>query len=391
MQEPIYLDNHATTQVDERVIKKMLPYFNDHYGNPSGINSIYGQNALSAVKKSRETIAKILGCKKENEIIFTSGATESNNLSIIGLFKKLSTTKGKHIISTQIEHPSVLNPLNYLQKSENAEISLISVDKRGTINLKELESAIRKDTILISVMFANNEIGTLQPIKKIGEIAKNNNIIFHTDAAQAVGHCEIDVYKMNIDLLSLSGHKFYGPKGIGALFIRSFSPRVAIEPIFYGGEQERNLRSGTLNVPGIVGLAEALKISIKEHKAENKKNYNITNIIMKKLKKEFPDIKFNGNLDNKLAHNLNITIHGVEAKALIHLLKDKLSFSDSSACSTINVKPSHVLKAIGLSDEETFQTIRLGVGRFINKTDAEKISYELILGIKYIKENITFF
>lgn len=361
MEMPIYLDHNATTPVDRRVLEKMLPYFCEIYGNAASIDHLHGVHAKDAVNSARENIAKGLGCRKESEIVFTSGATESNNLALIGAFRRFRD-KGNHVISTAIEHPAVLDTLKYLQ-SEGAEITLLPVDSDGLVDLETLEKAIKQETILISVMFANNEIGTIQPIKEIGALAKSKGIIFHTDAAQAVGHEKINVYDMNIDLLSFSAHKFYGPKGIGGLFVRSYSPLIKLSSISFGGGHEKGMRSGTLNVPGIVGMAEALLLANNEMMKENCLLKEATNLICQQLQLAFPDIKLNGHPQNRLAHNLSLTIPGVEAKALIHRLKNKLSFSAGSACSTIKVEPSHVLKAIGLSDDKTFQTIRLGLGR----------------------------
>lgn len=385
MEQPIYLDHNATTPVDRRVLEKMLPYFCEVYGNASSIDHLYGVRAKEAVSSARESIAKGIGCRKENEIIFTSGATESNNLALIGAFRRFRD-KGNHIISSAIEHPAVLDTLKYLQ-SEGAEITLLPVDSNGVVDLEALEKAIKEETILISVMFANNEIGTIQPIKEIGRLAKSKGIIFHTDAAQAVGHEKINVYDMNIDLLSFSAHKFYGPKGIGGLFVRSYSPLIKLSPISFGGGHEKGMRSGTLNVPGIVGTAEALFFSNKEMSAENKRLREAANLIFERLQQTFPVIKLNGHPQNRLAHNLSLTIPGVEAKALIHLLKNKLSFSAGSACSTIKVESSHVLKAIGLSDDEAFQSIRLGLGRSTH--DPEKIVGILIDGIGQLKEKMS--
>lgn len=382
MQEPIYLDHNATTPVDRRVLGKMLPYFCEVYGNAASIDHLHGNKAKQAVDEARQTIAKLLGCRKESEIVFTSGATESNNLALIGAYRRFRD-KGNHIISSAIEHPAVLDTLSYL-KSEGAEITLLPVDINGVVDLEALEKAIKKETILISVMFANNEIGTIQPIKEIGSLAKSKGIIFHSDAAQAVGHEKINVYDMNIDLLSFSAHKFYGPKGIGGLFVRSYSPLIKLSPISYGGGHEKGMRSGTLNVPGIVGMGVALSLATKEMSAENKRLKESAGVIFQRLQQKFPDIKLNGHPQNRLAHNLSFTIPGVEAKALIHCLKNKLSFSAGSACSTVKVEPSHVLKAIGLSDDETFQTIRLGLGRSTH--DEGEIVDIFINGINQIKK-----
>ena len=381
MEEPIYLDHNATTPVDRRVLDKMLPYFCDVYGNAASIDHLHGVRAKDAVNSARENIAKTLGCRKESEIVFTSGATESNNLALIGAFRRFRD-KGNHIISSATEHPAVLDTLNYLQ-CEGADITLLPVDCNGVVDLEILKKSIKKETILISIMFANNEIGTIQPIKEIGCLAKENGIIFHTDAAQAVGHVKIDVYDSNIDMLSLSAHKFYGPKGVGGLFVRSYSPLIKLSPISFGGGHEKGMRSGTLNVPGIVGMAEAITLANKELKDENSLLKGATDLIYQLLQNAFSDIKLNGHPQNKLVHNLSLTIPGVEAKALIHLLRNKLSFSTGSACSTIKVEPSHVLKAIGLSDDETFQTIRLGLGR--STGNSQQIANILIDGIQQLR------
>jgi cysteine desulfurase len=367
MPKPIYLDHNATTPLDKRVLDKMIPYFLEVYGNASSIDHLHGNHAKQAVQKAREDIAKILGCRKSNEIIFTSGATESNNLALIGTFRKYRN-KGNHIISSAIEHPCVLDTLEFL-KTEGAEVTLLPVDKNGFISIKNLEDSIRDNTILISIMFANNEIGTIEPISEIGRIAKANNILFHTDAAQAVGHINVNAYEMNTDMLSFSAHKFYGPKGVGGLFVRTYSPFVKLNPISFGGGHERGMRSGTLNVPGIVGMAEALNIASKEMDKENKKDSKLTKHILTKLKQSFPDIKLNGDQKKRLPHNLNITIPGVENKALIHMLKDKLSFSTGSACTTTEVKPSHVITALGYDEERAYSSIRFGLGRFTTEEE----------------------
>ena len=359
----------------------MLPYFCEVYGNASSIDHIHGLRAKEAVNSAREGIAKALGCRKESETLFTSGATESINLALIGAFRKFRD-KGNHIISSVIEHPAVLDTLKYLQ-TEGADITLLPVNRDGVVDMQALEESIRKETILVSVMFANNEIGTIQPIKEIGQLAKSRGIIFHTDATQAVGHEKINAYDMNIDLLSFSAHKFYGPKGIGGLFVRSYSPLIRLNPVSFGGGHEKGMRPGTLNVPGIVGMAEALSLANKEMSAENRELREMANSIYDQLKEAIPGIKLNGHPQNRLANNLSLTIPGVEAKALIHLLKNKLSFSAGSACSTTKVEPSHVLKGIGLTDDETFQTIRLGLGRLTQ--DAELISEILIDGIQKSK------
>lgn len=361
MTEPIYLDHHATTPLDPRVLEKMLPFFCEVYGNPSSIDHLHGHKAKQAVDEARQSIARHLGCRKDSEIIFTSGATESNNLALIGAFRRYRD-KGRHIIASTIEHPAVLDTLKYLE-TEGAEVTLLPVDRYGVVDLDALSGAVRADTTLISVMFANNEIGTIQPIREIGELAKSKGVFFHVDAAQAVGHEKVHVYDMNIDLLSFSAHKFYGPKGVGGLFVRSFSPMVRLTAVSFGGGHERGLRPGTLNVPGIVGMAEALKVAEEFRNSEKNRLLDLSSAIYDQISADFPSAKRNGHPEKRLAHNLSLTLPGIEAKALIHCLKSSLSFSTGSACSTTKVEPSHVLKAIGLSDEETFQTIRLGLGR----------------------------
>lgn len=380
MNEPIYLDHQATTPVDSRVLDKMLPYFGEVYGNPSSIDHGHGYKAKLAVDNAREQIAKNIGCRKSSEIIFTSGATEANNLALIGAYRRLKD-KGRHIVASSIEHPAVLDTLQYLE-SEGAQVTLLPVDKYGVVDLETLEQSLTNETILVSVMFANNEIGTIQPIKEIGEITKAHGALFHVDAAQAVGHEAIHAYDMNIDLMSFSAHKFYGPKGVGGLFIRSFSPMVRLAQVSFGGGHERGLRPGTVNVPGVVGMAEALALSVQMQEAEQDRLRQLSSIIATTLTAAFPEIRINGHPEKRLSHNLSLTIPDVESKALTHILKSKLSFSTGSACSTTKVEPSHVLGAIGLSDEETFQTIRLGLGR---STDAaEKIASLLIGGISQI-------
>jgi cysteine desulfurase len=381
MDEPIYLDHNATTPVDPRVLEKMLPYFCEVYGNAASIDHLHGNRVKKAVDEARQTIAKLLGCRKDSEIIFTSGATEANNLALIGIYRRLRD-KGRHFISSVVEHPAVLDTLRYLEK-EGAEVTLLPVDRYGVVDVDALKAAIRSDTILISVMFANNEIGTIQPIREIGALAKQHGVLFHVDAAQAVGHEPVHVYDLNVDLLSFSAHKFYGPKGVGGLFVRSYAPMVRLDAVTFGGGQERGLRPGTLNVPGIVGMAEALTLAVQGQKAERQRVGELTATIKANLLAAFPNIIFNGHPEKRLQHNLSITIPGVEAKGLIHRVKDKLSFSAGSACSTTKVEPSRVLKAIGLSDDECFQTIRLGVGR--STQNPELISDILVSGITSLK------
>lgn len=381
MSTGIYLDNHATTAVDPKVLEVMLPYFTVEYGNASSIDHIHGNTAKKAIDDARSTITKVIAGRRDTEIVFTFGATESNNLALVGGYRMLNG-KGNHIISTVIEHPCILETLKYLEKKEGADVTLLEVDEFGMVSVDDFKAAIKNTTIMASIMFANNEVGTIQPIKELGAVAKENGVLFHTDAAQAAGHEKIDVYDMNIDLMSFSSHKFYGPKGIGGLFVRSFKPMVRLEPIIYGGGQERGFRSGTINVPGAVGMGKALEIADKERKIEKERLKECCNKIYNALSTEFCEIKLNGHSEQRLTHNLNITIPGVESKALMHFLRGKLSFSAGSACSTVKVKPSHVLLAIGRKEEETYQTIRLGLGRSITDEEVNETISLLRNGIK---------
>jgi len=369
---PIYLDHHATTPVDPRVFEVMTPYFTENFGNASSLDHPYGYDASIAVQKARETIANAIGANVA-EIIFTSGATESDNLALIGVMEK-NKEKGNHLITCATEHKAVLDTAHHLE-SLGYKVTFLPVDEFGQINLESLKEAITEQTILISIMAANNEIGTIADITEIGKIAHENDVLFHTDAAQAVGHIPIDVQKMNIDLMSFSSHKIYGPKGIGALYVRSLSPRVKIDSIVYGGGQERNIRSGTLNVPGIVGFAKAIEIAQKEMEQENAKFKKWMSIMLVKLSEV--GAKLNGHPEKRLAHNLNVRFDGIESKAIINSVSKKIAISAGSACTTQVVEPSHVLLALGLSEDQTHYSIRVGCGRF-NTEEEIKIAADEI-------------
>ena len=361
---PIYLAHHATTPVDPRVLDEMMPYFNETFGNASSLDHPYGYDASVAVQKSRENIAAVIGANMD-EIIFTSGATESDNLAIIGAMKKYSD-KGDHLITCATEHKAVLDTARHLE-GEGKKVTYLPVNEFGEVNLEELKAAITEKTVMISIMAANNEIGTLANLEEIGKIAHENDVLFHTDAAQAVGHIPIDVKKMNIDLMSFSSHKIYGPKGIGALYLRVLKPRVKLDSIMFGGGQERNIRSGTLNVPGIVGFAKAVEISQKEMEKENTQSKRWTDSMLKKFQEAGG--KLNGHPEKRLSHNLNVRFDGIESKAIINTVSKKIAISAGSACTTQVVEPSHVLLAIGLGEDQTHSSIRVGCGRF--NTDEE--------------------
>ena len=358
------MDHHATTPVDPRVLDEMMPYFTENFGNASSLDHPYGYDASVAVQKSRENIAAAIGANMD-EIIFTSGATESDNLAIIGAMKKYSD-KGDHLITCATEHKAVLDTARHLE-GEGKKVTYLPVNEFGEVNLEELKAAITEKTVMISIMAANNEIGTLANLEEIGKIAHENDVLFHTDAAQAVGHIPIDVKKMNIDLMSFSSHKIYGPKGIGALYLRVLKPRVKLDSIMFGGGQERNIRSGTLNVPGIVGFAKAVEISQKEMEKENAKSKRWTDSMLKKFQEAGG--KLNGHPEKRLSHNLNVRFDGIESKAIINTVSKKIAISAGSACTTQVVEPSHVLLAIGLDEDQTHSSIRVGCGRF--NTDEE--------------------
>jgi cysteine desulfurase len=369
---PIYLDSHATTPVDPRVLDEMMPYFTETFGNASSLDHTFGYDASIAVQKARKTIANAIGANMD-EIIFTSGATESDNLALCGVMEK-NKDKGNHLITCVTEHKAILDTARHLE-SLGYKVTFLPVDEFGLIDLEELKSAITDNTVLISIMFANNEIGTIADISEIGKITHDNNVLFHTDAAQAVGHIPIDVQKMNIDLMSFSSHKIYGPKGIGALYIRNLMPRVKLDPIMFGGGQERNLRSGTLNVPGIVGFAKAIDIAQKEMEKENIKFKKWTDFMFGRLSEA--GAKLNGHPTKRLAHNLNVRFDGIESKAIINSVSKKLAISAGSACTTQMVEPSHVLLALGLNEEQAHSAIRIGCSRF-NTGDEIKIAADEI-------------
>ena len=367
MSKIIYLDHGATTSVDERVLNKMIPYFNISYGNPSSMYGIGRQNKM-VIERARQDVAKVINCNPK-EIYFTSCGSESDNLALKGIMYA-NKEKGKHIITSKIEHPAIMNTCATL-KRQGFDITYLNVNKEGFVKLDELRNSIRNDTVLISIMFANNEIGTIQNIMEISKIAKENNIIFHTDAVQAVGNIKIDVQKLGIDSLSMSAHKFYGPKGVGALYVRK---DINIERIQDGGHQEKGMRSGTENVAGIVGLAEALKIAYKELDENNKKILENRNYFIEKIKENFKETTINGNLEHRLPGNINVTFKGKDSlEILLKLDEYGICASSGSACSTGEDKPSHVLTAIGLSPEEAFSTIRFSLGKENIKEDIDYV------------------
>lgn len=364
---PIYLDCNATTPVEPRVLEVMLPFFTDYFGNPSSLNHAYGWEAEAGVEKAREQLASAINADPV-EIIFTSGATEANNLAIKGVAESYMP-EGKHIITVQTEHNAILDPCRYLE-TLGFRVTYLPVESDGLIDLSKLEQAFQPDTILVSVMAANNEIGVLQPIEKIGALCRHRNILFHTDAAQALGKTPLDVESMNIDLLSMTAHKLYGPKGIGALYIRRKNPRVQISAQLHGGGQERGIRSGTLYTPQIVGFGEAVRIAMDEMDSEAERIGGLRDRLWQKLSK-LPGVHLNGHLTQRLPNNLNISIEGVDGNALLSGLRSAIAISAGSACSTGQTSPSHVIKALGRSDELARATLRFGLGRKTKETDIE--------------------
>ncbi|MBQ7668802.1 MAG: cysteine desulfurase [Clostridia bacterium] len=371
----IYLDHAATTFVKKEVFDEMEPYFTKKFGNPSAIYKL-GEFNKETIKVAREKVARVINADS-SEIYFTSGGSEADNFAITGVALK-NMYKGNHIITTKIEHKAVLNTCEYL-KNLGFEISYIDVDKDGIVNLNMLKNSIKDSTILISIMFANNEIGTIEPIQEISEIARNNNIYFHTDAVQAVGNIKIDVKKLGVDLLSFSAHKFYGPKGVGALYIKN---RTKIDSLIHGGGQENKMRSGTENVPGIVGMGKAIELSYRDFEENTKKVFSLKERLINGLFNNISDIKLNGHRNNRLAGNVNVFINGVNSTTLLYMLNMKdIYVSSGSACNAANDTPSHVLKAIGLTDEEAHSSLRFTIG---SENTEEEIDYV----VKVLKESV---
>ena len=367
MERIIYLDHAATTKVDDRVLKKMIPCFSINYGNPSSAYFL-GRSNKRIIEEARETVASCIGANSK-EIYFTSCGSESDNLALKGI-AYANKHRGRHIITSKIEHPAILNTCRTLEK-QGFSVTYLNVDKNGFVSLEELENSIRVDTILISIMFANNEIGTIEPIEKIARIAKLNNVYFHTDAVQAIGNVKINVRELGIDLLSMSAHKFYGPKGVGALYVRQ---GIDFERIQDGGHQEKGKRSGTENVPGIVGLAEAIKISYKEFEYTNKKVLALRNYFISKLKQLDSNIKINGDLERRLPGNINVSFLNQDGQQLLLGLDEYgICASAGSACSTGSSKPSHVLTSIGLSKDEAFGTLRFTIGKENTKQEIDYV------------------
>ena len=377
MKKIIYLDHAATTPVDERVLNKMIPYFNICYGNPSSIYSIGRKNKL-AIEKAREEIAEIINAKTK-EIYFTSCGSESDNLALKGI---AYANTGKHIITSKIEHPAILNTCKALEK-QGYKITYLNVDEKGFVDLEQLDNSINNETVLISIMFANNEIGTIEPIEKIGKIAREKKVFFHTDAVQAMGNVKIDVQELGVDLLSMSAHKFYGPKGVGTLYVRS---GIKFETIQNGGHQEKGKRAGTENVAGIIGMAEALKYAYKEFDKNNEKLLKLRKYFINLLKEEIRNININGDLEKRLPGNINVSFENCDGQQLLLDLDEYgICASSGSACSAGNTTPSHVLTAIGLDAKAVNGTLRFSLGKENNEEEIKSVVNAI--KVCFLKEN----
>lgn len=382
MKLPIYMDNHATTRMDPRVFEAMKPYFLEIYGNAASRNHSYGWEAEEAVEKSRKQIADLIGATGK-EIVFTSGATESNNLAIKGV-AQMYAEKGNHIITQVTEHKAVLDTCKHLEK-EGVRVTYLPVKKDGLVDLDQLRSAITDKTILISIMYANNEIGVVQPIAEIAKIAKEKGILLHTDAVQAVGKIPVNVIKDGIDLLSLSGHKFYGPKGVGALYVRRRSPRVQVTAQMDGGGHERGMRSGTLNVPGIVGLGAAAEIANKEMAEETKRLQYLRDKLENRILSELDEVYINGTMEHHLPHSLNMSFAYVEGESLLMGIND-IAVSSGSACTSATLEPSYVLKALGAGDDLAHSSIRFGLGRFNTEEEVDYVADKVVDVVRKLRE-----
>lgn len=375
------MDAHATTPVDPRVLEAMLPFFTEHFGNPGSLHP-YGWTAETAVKQARATLAAAIHAEPE-EIVFTSGATEANNLAIKGVAEAYFSS-GKHIVTLQTEHSAVLDPCRYLE-TLGFEVTYLPVQADGRVDLHVLDSAIRPDTILVSIMAANNEIGVLQPLAAIGQICEQRNTLFHTDAAQAIGKIPLDVRAMSMHLMSLTAHKVYGPKGIGALYVRRRNPRVQVAPQLHGGGQERGRRSGTLYPPQIVGFAKAIELGLAEMATESVRLTRLRERLWQSLQ-ALPDVLLNGHPTQRLPGNLNVSVAGLDGQALLLGLRSVVALSSGAACSSTQTKPSHVLRALGRSDGLAHASLRFGLGRTTTAAEVERVAQAVVATVQSLRQ-----
>ncbi len=365
MRQPIYMDSHATTPIDPRVLEAMMPYLTDHFGNAASSTHLFGEHAKEAVDTARDQVADLIGCSVE-EIIFTSGATESDNLAVKGVAYQYKD-RGNHIITSNVEHHAVLDSCKALEESGFA-VTYLPVDKYGMVHPQQVEAAITDQTILISLIYVNGEVGTINPITEMGEIAKKYGILFHSDATQGIGKIESDVDKLTVDLMSFTAHKMYGPKGIGALYLRKKAPPIQLYPLLHGGGQESNIRSGTLNVPGIVGFGAACELCKGEMAGEAKRITVLREQLYHELSKRIDLIHLNGHPTQRVSGNLNLSFEFIESQSILSGLKE-IALSSGSACNSDSVEPSYVLRAMGVKDELALGAIRFGLGR--HNTEAE--------------------
>lgn len=378
----VYLDNSATTPLDPRVLDAMMPYLTNKFGNAASRNHGFGWEAENAVENARKQVAAVIGANPK-EIIWTSGATESNNIAVKGT-AHMYADKGKHIIIQETEHKAVIDPAKYLE-SQGFEVTVLGVDKYGRISLDELAAAITDQTTLVSIMFANNETGTIQPIPDIGKLCKERGVLFHTDAVQAFGKTPIDVEAMGIDLLSASGHKIYGPKGVGMLYVRRKKPRVRCEPVIHGGGHERGMRSGTLNVPGIVGFGAAAEIAAAEMEQESKRLTGLRDRLWNGLTERLDEIELNGHPEHRLPNILNVSFAYVEGESLMMGCKD-IAVSSGSACTSASLEPSYVLKAHGVGDELAHSSIRFSLGRFTTEQEIDQTIEQMVATVEHLRK-----
>jgi cysteine desulfurase len=378
---PIYLDNHATTPLDPRVLDEMLPYLKEKFGNAASRSHQFGWEAEAAVEKAREQVARLIGASAK-EIVFTSGATESDNLAVKGVAEKCRD-KGDHIVTCVTEHKAVLDSCKHLEK-EGFRVTYLPVGKDGLIDLDDLKRALGDKTILVSIMFANNEIGVLQPIAEIGKLCRGRGVLFHTDAVQAIGKVPVNVEEQNIDLASITAHKLHGPKGVGALYVRRKNPRVELAPLIDGGGHEHGMRSGTLNVPGIVGLGKACELCREEMAAEAARLRALRDRLKDKIFAGLDDVYVNGSMEHRLPGNLNVSFANVEAEPLLMGIND-VAVSTGSACSSAAIEPSHVLKALGAGDL-THGSIRFGIGRFNTQAEIDYVAARVVETVKRLRE-----
>ena len=379
---PIYMDNHATTPMDPRVLEEMLPYFMEKFGNAASRNHSFGWAAEEGTETARERIAKLIGASTK-EVIFTSGATESDNLAIKGV-AEMYREKGNHIITAVTEHKAVLDTCKRLEKY-GYRVTYMPVQKDGLVDLDDLKRAMDEKTILVTIMAANNEIGVLQPIAEIGKLCRERGVIFHTDATQAIGKIPFDVNKQNVDLASISAHKMYGPKGVGALYVRRKNPRVQISAIIDGGGHERGMRSGTLNVPGIVGLGKACALALEEMPQESCKLAGLRNRLRERIMGRLDEVYINGSMEHRLPGNLNISFAYVEGESLLMGIND-VAVSSGSACTSATLEPSYVLKALGTGDDLAHSSIRFGIGRFNTEAEVDYVADRVIETVERLRE-----